>query len=253
VLGSAAVYYHQRATITDLVFDYGGTMAEVIATESAEDLLLGDWVAVQAMVEDMQRNRQMAYLRIVDRNGEVVASSDSSEVGRQAVSLFEGETMAEGREGRRVGRYRDGESERFLFQSPIVYRDQAIGGLALGISARPVSAALRTSLMAMAALMVATVLTVLLGSYMLSRRLSMPLRLIGSGLDRVAGGDVAYRIRLRRRDEFGELYARYNLMAEALQARQAGRASDLEPDSGEQGTEKMKTDGDASESTQKLP
>jgi len=217
VLGSVSVYYHQRAVMTNLVFDYGGSLTEVIATEAAEDLLLGDEVAVQAMVEDMARNRQMEYLRIVDRHGQVVASSEVTEQGMLADALFTGDVIAGGEAGEQVGRYRDDGAERFLFQGPIVYRDREIGELALGVSARPLAGALRTSLFAMGALMLATILTVLAGAYVLTRRLSLPLRVLGSGLDRVAAGDYGYRIRMKRRDEFGECFARYNLMAESLE------------------------------------
>ncbi|MCP1727046.1 serine/threonine-protein kinase [Natronospira proteinivora] len=225
VLGATAVYYHQRAVMTQLVFDYGGSMAEVIATESAEDLLLGDAVAVQAMVEDMQRNQQMVYLRLSDHNGRVMASTEADERGELASNLFTGEILARGEGEQQVGRYRDDGAERFLFQSPVIYQDRVIGGLALGISARPLSGALRTSLVAMGALMVATILTVLLGAYVLSRRLKLPLRVLGSGLDRVAAGDYSYRIRMRRRDEFGEAFARYNLMTESLQGQQESERS----------------------------
>lgn len=219
VVGSALVYHQQRTAMTELVFDYGSTMVESIAAEAAEDLLLGDHVAVQAMVIDMQRNRQMAYLRIADRQGTVIASSERSEVGEQQRDLVSGETLAE-REGLgRVARYRDGEAERFLFEAPVVYRDQRIGELALGISSAPLGNALQVSLLAMASLMVVTVLTVLAGTWVLSWRLRIPLRLLGHGLDRVAEGELDHRIRIHRRDELGELFARYNMMLEALDAR----------------------------------
>lgn len=220
VVGTTIVYHQQRAAMIDLVFDYGGSMVDTIAAEAAEDLLLGDEVAVQAMVLDMQRNRQMAYLRIANRDGRVIASSRPDEVGKAQRELVAGETLIE-REGvGRVARYHDDDGERFLFQAPVVYREQQVGELALGISSEPLSGALQVSLLAMAGLMVATVITVLAGTWVLSRRLRIPLRLLGHGLDKAAAGEFDHRIRIRRRDEFGELFARYNMLAEALSARQ---------------------------------
>lgn len=220
VVGSVIVYQHQRSAMTDLVFDYGASMVDTIAADAAEDLLLGDHVAVQAMVLDIQRNRQMAYLRISDRGGNVIASSEPGEVGRAQDELLAGETLAERAGLGRVARYSDDGAERFLFQAPVVYRDQHVGELALGISSEPLTNALRVSVLAMASLMVATVLTVLAGTWVLSWRLRFPLRLLGHGLDKVAGGDFSHRIRKHRRDEFGELFTRYNMMVELLEARQ---------------------------------
>ncbi len=227
VVGSFAVYQHQRAAMTSLVFEYGGSMADVIATESAEDLLLGDHIALQAMVSDMQRNRQMAYLRLSDHRGEVVASSEEGELGESVGELQRGKTELRDEDGRRVAFYREGEAERYLFEAPILFRDRVVGELALGISARPLANTLRTSVMAMAVLMLATLLTVLLAAYVLSRRLRILLRVLGSAMDRLAGGHPEHRIHLRRRDEFGELFARFNLMAETLEAtRQSTSDSD---------------------------
>jgi len=229
VVGSAIVYQRQRDAMTELVFDYGASMVDTISADAAEDLLLGDHVAVQAMVLDMQRNKQMAYLRIADREGTVIASSRPDEVGKAQEAMTSGEPLAE-REGLgRISSYSDGETEGFLFQTPVVYRDQRIGEMALGISSGPLTSAMKTSLLAMASLMVATLLTVLVGTWLLSWRLRLPLRMLRRGLDKVTEGDMGHRIRSQRRDEFGELFARYNMMVEALDARR-GKAAGGEPD-----------------------
>jgi len=225
VVGASIVYRYQRAAMTELVFDYGASMMDRVAADAAEDLLLGDHVAVQAMVVDMKENRQMAYLRIADRDGQVIASSEPSEVGAAPRDLAAGDTLAE-REGLgRVARYHDGAGEHYLFQAPIIYRDQHIGKLALGISGEPLNNALTVSLLAMGSLMVATVLTVLVGTWVLSWRLRVPLRLLGRGLHKAARGELDHRIRILRRDEFGELFVRYNIMAEALGRRTGVAAS----------------------------
>lgn len=251
VAGSAIVYHQQRAAMTQLVFDYGASMVDTIAADAAEDLLLGDDVAVQAMVLDIQRNRQMAYLRIVDREGTVIASSEPDEVGTAQGELLAGETLVE-RDGLgRVARYSDDGAERFLFQAPVVYRDQHVGELALGISSEPLTNALRVSLLAMASLLVATVLTVLAGTWVLSWRLRLPLRMLGRGLDKVANGELDHRIRIRRRDELGELFVRYNMMAESLQARQGRRKRDR-PDKDRSGRKARRASDRAGGGTRRL-
>ncbi len=233
VVGAAIVYRYQRAAMTEVVFDYGASMVDTIGSDAAEDLLLGDYVAVQAMVVDMQQHRQMAYLRIADRDGKVIASSRQEEVGAAQQDLAEKETLVKQEGVRRVARYSDAEGEYFLFEAPVIYGDQRIGDLTLGISREPLNHALTVSLLAMLSLMVATVITVMAVMWVLSWRLRVPLRLLGRGLDRAARGDLDHRIRVQRQDELGELFARFNIMAEALARRRRGaRARDAEPESG---------------------
>jgi serine/threonine-protein kinase len=60
----------------------------------------------------------------------------------------------------------------------------------------------------------------------------MMLGLLGDALLRVARGDFAHRIRLVRRDEFGRLFATFNLMNSTLQARRR-RTAEAAPPAGE--------------------
>jgi serine/threonine-protein kinase len=70
-------------------------------------------------------------------------------------------------------------------------------------------------------------------AYWLFRRPLMMLNLLGDALLRVARGDFAHRIRLARRDEFGRLFATFNLMNSTLQTRQR-RAGESTPPVGEE-------------------
>jgi len=219
VVAGAAMHWHQRAAMTGVVVDYGTTLAQNIATEAAENLLLDDRLAIQATIEDMERNRHMAYLRIADRDGRVVASTTDGEVGRpspapaaEADRLRAGPEMDVFREAGAAG-------ERFLFVTPVTYGNRRVGELAMAVPDTPLANALRTTRVALALLVLATLLTVLLAAYILARRLRLPVRVLANALDQVRRGRLSYRIRLPRRDEFGTLFAAYNRMAEALQRR----------------------------------
>ena len=62
------------------------------------------------------------------------------------------------------------------------------------------------------------VLLVILGLlYHGTRRLFAPIEILKSGLARIGAGDLAHRIRIKRRDEFGELANSANAMADDIQ------------------------------------
>lgn len=222
LLGLAAIHVKQNVAITGVALDFGGSLGRMIAAESAENLLLGDRAATRALVEDIARNRQIRYLAIADRQGEVIASTRPGDLG-QPLPVLAGQPRQAGPEDA-VG-YRSrlpgdaGADELLLFDEPVHYQSARVGALRLGISQAPLRAAQQTTLGAIAAVLLVTLLAVVGAAYWLFRRLQAPLDLLGDALLRTARGDTAYRIRLVRRDEFGRLFAAFNLMNGALQAR----------------------------------
>ncbi len=224
IAGMAAIYAMQGRAVSGLALDFGSSLGRMVASESAEDLLLGDRAATRALVEDMSRNQQIRYLAVADRDGEVVASTRPQEVGG-ALPALPGHPLAQRGE---IDSYRgdDGGSDGLLlFNTPIHYQAATVGTLRLGISRAPLRAAQKTTLGALAAVLLVTLLAVLGAAYALFRRLLASLGLVGDAMLRVARGDLRYRIRLTRRDELGRLFAAFNLMAGALQSRQRRPAS----------------------------
>lgn len=219
IAGMAAIYAMQGRAVSGLALDFGSSLGRMVASESAEDLLLGDRAATRALVEDIARNQQIRYLAVADRGGEVVASTRPKEVGA-ALPALPAHRLAQRGE---IDSYRgdDGGSDGLLlFNTPIHYQSATVGTLRLGISRTPLRAAQKTTLGAIAAVLLVTLLAVLGAAYALFRRLLASLGMVGDAMLRVARGDLRYRIRLTRRDELGRLFAAFNLMAGALQSRQ---------------------------------
>lgn len=219
IAGMAAIYAMQGRAVSGLALDFGSSLGRMVAGESAEDLLLGDRAATRALVEDMARNQQIRYLAVADRHGEVIASTRAQEVGAALPPLPRHALASRGE----IDSYRgdDGGGDGLLlFNTPIHYQAATVGTLRLGISRAPLRAAQKTTLGAIAAVLLVTLLAVLGAAYVLFRRLLASLGMAGDAMLRVARGDLRYRIRLTRRDELGRLFAAFNLMASALQSRQ---------------------------------
>ncbi|HVC16994.1 MAG TPA: protein kinase [Rhodanobacter sp.] len=221
--GLAAIYAKQNTAVTGLALDYGRSLGRMVASESAENLLLGDRAATRALVEDISRNQQIHYLAIADRHGDIVASSQPQEVDHQLTAPT-GQKYLSHSDG--IESYRSriasgpNQGKMLLFDVPIRYQTKTIGDLRLGVSDAPLRAAQRTTLWVIASVLLVTLLAVVGAAYWLFRRLLILLDLLGDALLRVARGDFQYRIRLVRRDELGRLFAAFNLMNGALQNRQ---------------------------------
>lgn len=221
LLGLAAIYAKQNVAVTGLALDFGNSLGHMIASESAEDLLLGDRAATRALVEDVARNQQISYLAIADRHGAIIASTQQDQVGKDLPVLAG--LAPPGRSGD-MQSYRSriasdsNQGEMLLFDMPIRYQSATVGDLRLGISDAPLRAAQKTTLGVIVAVLLVTLIAVVGSAYWLSRRLLTLLDLLGSAMLRVARGDFGYRIRLARRDELGRVFATFNLMNGALQS-----------------------------------
>jgi serine/threonine-protein kinase len=222
MLGLAAIYAKQHAAVTGLALDFGSSMGRMVAGESAENLLLGDHAATRALVTDISRNRQIHYLAIADRSGDVVASTRQEEIGRK-LPVAEGQKYLPRPDAIRsyLGQASGDQASdgMLLFDVPIQYQTKTVGELRLGISNTELRTAQQTTLWVIATVLVLTLAAVVGAAYWLFRRPLMMLGLLGDALLRVARGDFAHRIRLARRDEFGRLFATFNLMNSTLQTR----------------------------------
>ncbi len=225
LLGLAAIYAKQNAAVTGLVLDFGNSLGRMVASESAEDLLLGDRAATCALVEDIARNQQIHYLAVADRSGEIIASTRPDQIGHKLPGLTGQKALA--RTGD-IESYRSriatgaNQDEMLLFDVPVRYQSATVGELHLGVSDAPLRAAQKTTLWVIIAVLLATLAVVVGAAWWMSRRLLSLLDLLSHALLRVARGDFQYRIRLVRRDELGRLFAAFNLMNSALQARPRG-------------------------------
>lgn len=223
LLGLAAIYTKQQVAITGVALDYGGSLGRMIANESAENLLLGDHAATRGLVASIARNRQIDYLAIADRYGDVIASTQQAQVGGKLPSLAARAHLSRSDD---IESYRvpaasgARQGGMLLFDVPIRYQSTVVGDLHLGISDGRLRAAQKTTLWVIISVLVMTLVLVVGAAYWLSRRLLALMDLLGSAMLRVARGDLRYRIRLVRRDELGRLFAVFNLMSDALQTRQ---------------------------------
>lgn len=218
-IGLAVVHNRQNKASTGLAFDYGFTLSRLIADQAAEDLLLEDHVALQAMVAAVARNRDIAFLQVSDAGATVVAGTDKQLV-QTGAAIDDGRVLLRSRDDQQVYSASTASAGQImLFATPIRYQDHDIGALRLGMSTSGLSAANRTTVSAMMVLMLVTLAVVFAAAYTLSRRLMVPIELLRRALWKITQGHFDSRIRQHRDDEFERVFSAYNAMADSLEAR----------------------------------
>jgi serine/threonine-protein kinase len=215
ILGSYLVYNKQVETMIDLAIDSGGSLAQFIAIQSVEALLIEDWVALESFVHEVEQRQQISYLRISDHQRVIRASTDPAELGQPLIKTAAKAILRQGDD--LVIRERDlAEQEVFDFQVPLLFQDKRIGSLELGISRDALNSASSLTFYTMLLLLFAVVLTVAIVAYLLASSISLPIRRLRSALEQVLHGNLEHRIRAERNDEFGLLFDTFNRMTETL-------------------------------------
>jgi serine/threonine-protein kinase len=105
------------------------------------------------------------------------------------------------------------------FGTPILFQGRAIGQVHLGIFETPLQRVVQVTLGLLSLLILVTVAAAAIGSFIMARRLILPLRTLRTGLGELAEGRYDFRIAETRRDEIGELYGAFDNAAAALQRR----------------------------------
>ncbi|OZB81375.1 MAG: hypothetical protein B7X28_05090, partial [Halothiobacillus sp. 13-55-253] len=228
VLGMIWVYHKQNNVITELAYDYGFSLSEWVAVQTAEDLLLQDKLALQSWVDSMSHNREIVYMAIRGDKGQIEAQTRGDQlVARMAAQLKEDHVVLSRGDLRVYAVQQDAGAPFYVFETPITYQNHTIGQLRIGLTTDALATANRTTLLTLLTWFAIVLLVVVAGTYWLTRRLQMPLDAVSNALDQIKMGRLEHRIRMHRRDDFERLFAAYNAMADVLEARQLQREQDL--------------------------
>jgi eukaryotic-like serine/threonine-protein kinase len=214
------IQQRQFAALTGQVLSYGGSLAKFMATQSAEAVLGEDWVALEVFIQETMNRQNFAYLEIVDHTGVVRGSSVAGEAGEHYVERT-GVPMATTERGVTVRRTELADGQQVLdFAVPVPFHDKIIGTVRLGIFETPLTQVAHLTLWMLGVLIIVTSISVAVASFLLARRLDMPMQVLRNSLGELAQGRYDYRIAERnKKDEFGELYAAFDETAAALQQR----------------------------------
>jgi serine/threonine-protein kinase len=220
LIGLLGVYHKQKQAMTNLAYDYGFSLSEWVAVQTAEDLILQDKLALQSWVDSMSRNREIVYMAIKDNNGTTEAQTRGDRLAEQMASQLQEDHVVLKRGDMRVYAVHQFDGAPFyVFEMPIEYQDKRVGQLRIGLATDALTAASHTTLLTLLAWIAVILLIVISGTYWLTRRIQMPLDAVSNALEQIKQGHFEHRIRLHRRDDFERLYSAYNAMADVLEAR----------------------------------
>lgn len=220
----SAVVGGEDAAMQRMAVASGGAIASFVASNAAVTAAdnaglppeLADWLPVQAFVRAAAADPSVRRITVVDRAGIVRASSGDG-VGRPYVAARGESPVA--RQGKLSVTVSRTEKDAFRFVRPIVYAGRDFGLVDVSLDKTGLDQAAALSRILMAVLGVVTLGAVVAVSFAAAHSIASPLRRLQAALADAAAGDLDFRLSIRRRDEFGELFDGFNMLAAAVQAR----------------------------------
>ncbi|MDI6793446.1 MAG: PAS domain S-box protein [bacterium] len=184
------------------------TIINNLAYNSEYGLLVGDGEALSRLLEGVTREKDIAYARIENKEGKVVAQSGKERA--EPIKAFTipvvTKLLAEEKEGLGI-----------ISEVGEKGKEEIIGTVRVGVSLSWLSQKIARIKKAIFSVMILVILLSSLGALSGVRFLvTRPLRQLISGIEKTGRGDLSQRVELKTRDEMGELADSFNKMAEDL-------------------------------------
>jgi eukaryotic-like serine/threonine-protein kinase len=218
-IGLAIVYFMQYRALSGITFDYGRSIARMLAFESSEPILLDDAIGLRTLVSETSSNQQLKSVFVMDNDGTILAATDAKLVGQKFIAPGSRE-LKQSLDNTHIYQREIGDKQvLFDIEVPIVYSDKPLGNLYLSISAESMYAASKTALVTMLAVMMITLVVVFMVTLVLARRTSKDYQRITQALTKLSLGRVDSRLISDRNDEAGQLFAAFNRLATFMESR----------------------------------
>ncbi len=226
-LSVSAIQERQTRTMTMLMTTSGESIVSFVAKNAALSVVDNaglppekqDWLPLQAFIAFAAADPNIAELRVIDGGGVIRASTTNEEANR----TYNPNARAESVEKKIAER-------TFSFEQPITYGGRRFGTVQLALNRSAFDAAVGGNGVNLIILTLLIFGAALASTILLSYRLIAPMRTVRQAIADLCADNFDYRISHSRRDEFGDLFDKFNELAARLQQ---GRELDDQLDSPE--------------------
>jgi two-component system NtrC family sensor kinase len=231
----------ERKSLLTEVERHANQLSEAVKSDTEYDMLHNDRERIHESIRRIGGQESIDRIRVFNKSGEIIYSSDSAEIGKmvdkKAESCYRCHSAGkplehlEMPERTRVFRPHQDSSRLLGIINPI-YNSQScwtaachahpraqtvLGVLDVTIPLTEVDRNIRRSQMAVVFLAISVILILsLIVGFMVRWWIDRPVQELLTAMHHVAGGDLSYRVQVKRDDEFGVLARSFNNMTENL-------------------------------------
>ena len=212
---STSILKRQRVQFTNQLVKFGSTMCRYAARNSPEDLLEEAELPLYQLVSDIAKNEEVVFALIVNSDEIIRAHSDIKQVGNSYVVPVNSQQITK-QEGLELRSFQNGNENRLLFSTPVLYQGLKIGEVYLCLTQKYIEASIVKAKVFILMMTLAITVTGIAMSMVLSFYFSRPIQRLVVAVEEIGKSNFAYRVNLARNDEIGDLGKAINRMAEDL-------------------------------------
>ena len=227
LIGISAVLGAQYKAMERMALSSGSSIAAFVASNAALPSVENagtpqgerDWTPIQAFIAAAAKDQSVRWMTMVDADGIIRGASDPKLLGTHYRSPTREAVVHSDRDVTVTDIKLDDGRSGFRFVHPIMYAGRRFGLIEVSIGKAELQAAAATSRDWMLALGAVVLLVVASLSFVMAKLLAQPMRRLRAAMRDAAMGDVEFRISHHRRDELGELFESFNLLATSMSER----------------------------------
>ena len=233
--------HSQKNSLLTEVERHANQLSEHLKSDTEYDMLHNDRERIHSGIRRVGLQENIDRIRVFNKSGEIIYSSDESEIGtmvdKMAESCFRchsaGEPLERLAQTERTRIFRPSEdSPRLLGIINPIYNSETcwtaachahprtmtvLGVLDVTMPLTEVDRNIQRSRMAVVALAISVILVLsLIVGYLVSHWIDRPVKELLEATRHVAGGNLGYRVNVKRHDELGMLAKSFNNMTDAL-------------------------------------
>lgn len=202
----------QRANLVESMTAQGENIAQAIALETADKVLVNDLVGLQKMIEhQMRSHREIGYLFLL-RGDEVLAHSFPAHIPHDLLKA--NDVTPDGQ--KRIQKIASTQGVQYLDLAWPVFEGKA-GVLRLGLSEMPYQNKIRKFWMEMGLLTAGILFLAIAGTLYFVRRITEPISALTRATERIDRGEAGVRVAVTGEDEVSRLAVSFNNMVARIE------------------------------------
>jgi len=198
----------QRASLLETMMAQGENIAQAVALETADKVLINDLVGLQKMLEHQMRSHSGLGYLFIQRGEEIIAHTFPNEI---PIGLLQANSLTSENQ-RRIQKIVSTEGDRYMDIAWPIFEGKA-GVLRLGLSEKSYRAEVRKLWLEMGLLTAGILLFSLVATLLFVRRITGPLSALAKATQQIDRGESGVRVAVSGGDEVSRLASSFNRMA----------------------------------------
>ncbi len=189
-------------------------IARNLSANAKESLLLEQYLDLDSLVFEAQKNVGVQFIAITDKKNVIRAHTN---VKLRNKEYKNPDNIRINEKDNSLEYFDKDKNLNYYLSFPIKKKGKLLGTVYLGYSQQHILTALKKAEKKMIFFTISSILFGILGALMLSSYISKPIKLLASGTREIANENFEYRIPIKTNDEIGDLTIAFNQMANDLQ------------------------------------